>query len=111
MSRRSWRNSASRTARRQPSTPSVTASSRTSDRGRARGRATPRSDVNKHTPVALPGGTLWAQHNKKGRRMTGKIVHFEVPAKDTARAKKFYSSLFGYKIKDAEMPGMEYWLI
>ncbi|OLC58681.1 MAG: hypothetical protein AUH85_00340 [Chloroflexi bacterium 13_1_40CM_4_68_4] len=43
--------------------------------------------------------------------MTGKIVHFEVPAKDTARAKKFYSSLFGYKIKDAQMPGMEYWLI
>src|SRR2546425_870752 len=43
--------------------------------------------------------------------MAGKIVHFEVPAKDTARAKKFYSSLFGYKIKDAQMPGMEDWLI
>ena len=38
------------------------------------------------------------------------IVHFDLPADDPARAKKFYSELFGWKI-DA-VPGMEdYFLI
>jgi predicted enzyme related to lactoylglutathione lyase len=43
--------------------------------------------------------------------MAGKVVHFEIPAKDTARARKFYSSLFGWKITDANVPGTEYWLV
>jgi uncharacterized protein len=34
------------------------------------------------------------------------IVHFEIPAEDMARAKKFYSSVFGWKTED--VPGMEY---
>lgn len=42
--------------------------------------------------------------------MAGKIVHFEFPAKDVARAKKFYSSLFGWKFSDSGMPGMQYFL-
>ena len=33
------------------------------------------------------------------------IVHFEIPADDIERAKKFYSNLFGWKIEG--MPGME----
>lgn len=37
------------------------------------------------------------------------IVHFEIPADDVERAKKFYSELFGWEIK--EVPGMQYWLI
>ena len=38
------------------------------------------------------------------------IVWFEVPADDIQRAKKFYSSLFGWKIK--KFPGpKEYWHI
>jgi len=35
-----------------------------------------------------------------------KVQHFEIPADDMARAKKFYSSVFGWEIKD--VPGMEY---
>jgi predicted enzyme related to lactoylglutathione lyase len=36
------------------------------------------------------------------------IVWFEIPADNVARARKFYSSLFGWKIK--KFPGpMDYW--
>ena len=36
------------------------------------------------------------------------IVHFEIPADDVEKIRKFYSSLFGWKIE--RMPGpMEYW--
>jgi uncharacterized protein len=35
-----------------------------------------------------------------------KVQHFEIPADDMARAKKFYSSVFGWKIQD--VPDMEY---
>jgi predicted enzyme related to lactoylglutathione lyase len=35
-------------------------------------------------------------------------VHFEIPANDVEKVRKFYSSLFGWKIE--KMPGpMEYW--
>jgi predicted enzyme related to lactoylglutathione lyase len=43
--------------------------------------------------------------------MAGDIVHFEINAKDAKRAKRFYSTLFGWKYKDSEMPGVEYYLI
>ena len=43
--------------------------------------------------------------------MPGNIVHFEINAKDASRAKKFYSSLFGWKYKDSDIPGIEYYLI
>jgi len=37
------------------------------------------------------------------------VVHFEIPSDDTERAKKFYNSLFGWKME--KMPGpMEYWM-
>jgi uncharacterized protein len=31
--------------------------------------------------------------------MAGKLVHFELPAKDSARAKEFYGSLFGWQFQ------------
>ena len=42
------------------------------------------------------------------------IVHFEIPADDVERSKKFYTDLFGWKIE--KWPGavgrdMEYWMI
>ena len=42
------------------------------------------------------------------------IVHFEIPADDVERSRKFYTDLFGWKIE--KWPGpvsrdMEYWMI
>ncbi len=37
------------------------------------------------------------------------IVHFDVPADDTGRAKKFYSALFGWKFES--YPEMDYHLV
>jgi uncharacterized protein len=43
------------------------------------------------------------------------IVHFEIPADNVERAKKFYSTLFGWKIEKAEVKveadTMDYWMI
>ncbi len=36
----------------------------------------------------------------------GKVVHFEIPADDLTRAKKFYNTVFGWNA--TEMPEMEY---
>lgn len=38
------------------------------------------------------------------------VVHFEIPADNTERAKKFYSELFGWQFSKWEGP-MEYWLV
>lgn len=38
-----------------------------------------------------------------------KVVHFEIPADNLARAKKFYNTVFGWKMN--EMPQMEYVLV
>jgi predicted enzyme related to lactoylglutathione lyase len=38
------------------------------------------------------------------------IVHFEIPADDVERARKFYSTLFGWKIEKIEGE-MAYWMI
>lgn len=42
--------------------------------------------------------------------MAGKLVHFEIPAKDTSRATEFYKALFGWKIETFEGP-MEYHMV
>jgi predicted enzyme related to lactoylglutathione lyase len=42
--------------------------------------------------------------------MPGKLVHFELPAQDTARARKFWSDLFGWSFNNPGMPGIEYWM-
>jgi predicted enzyme related to lactoylglutathione lyase len=40
------------------------------------------------------------------------IVHFEIPAKNIEKLKKFYSDVFGWKIEKAQGPEpMEYWMI
>jgi len=41
------------------------------------------------------------------------IVHFEVPADDVERSRKFYSGLFGWKFEKwpGMESGMEYWII
>lgn len=57
------------------------------------------------------------QHDKKIKETIKipTIIHFEIPADDVERARKFYSTLFGWKIekmkvkKDVET--MDYWLI
>jgi len=38
------------------------------------------------------------------------IVHFEIPADDVEKLRKFYSKLFGWKITKTPGP-MEYWMI
>ena len=38
-----------------------------------------------------------------------KIVHFEIPAGDPARAKGFYERSFGWKID--QYPGFDYWMV
>ena len=38
-----------------------------------------------------------------------KIVHFEIPADDLTRAKKFYGSNFGWELEDME--GMDYTIV
>ena len=46
----------------------------------------------------------------KAAKASPNIVWFEIPADDVDRAKKFYSGLFGWKIK--AIPGMtDYWHI
>ena len=42
--------------------------------------------------------------------MPGKIVHFEVPAKDAARARTFWGSLFGWQFQNS-MPEMDYQMV
>ena len=39
----------------------------------------------------------------------GKVVHFEIPADNLARAKKFYSTVFGWILN--EFPEMEYTIV
>ena len=40
------------------------------------------------------------------------IVHFEIPAKDVEKLKKFYADLFGWRIEKAQGDmNMDYWLL
>ncbi len=38
-----------------------------------------------------------------------KVVHFEIPTDDLARAKEFYGSIFGWQLQDVE--GMDYTMV
>ena len=57
------------------------------------------------------------QHDKeiKDKNKIPTIVHFEIPADDVERAKKFYSALFSWKIEKIEVKKdgepMDYWMI
>ena len=46
---------------------------------------------------------------KTPRTPPASIIWFEIPADNLDRARKFYTSLFGWKI--TKFPGMEYWHI
>jgi predicted enzyme related to lactoylglutathione lyase len=37
-----------------------------------------------------------------------KVVHFEIPAEDLDRAKKFYGTVFGWSLETMSMPGGQY---
>jgi len=41
----------------------------------------------------------------------GKLVHFELPAQDAARARGFWSGLFGWQFQDSGMPDLDYQLV
>ena len=41
---------------------------------------------------------------------TGMWCHIEIPVTDHARAKAFYSEVFGWTFQDVDMPGMKYTL-
>jgi predicted enzyme related to lactoylglutathione lyase len=41
--------------------------------------------------------------------MSGRVVHFEIPFDDGARARTFYGELFGWQLDD--VPGMDYTLL
>ena len=43
--------------------------------------------------------------------MKNPVTHFEIPADNVARAKKFYEKTFGWGIEKFEMPGGDYWII
>jgi hypothetical protein len=43
--------------------------------------------------------------------MAGKLVHFEIPAQDTGRAREFWGGVFGWKFGDSAMPEMEYYMV
>jgi uncharacterized protein len=38
----------------------------------------------------------------------GKVVHFEIPTDDVARASEFYRSVFGWDLRDMSEFGMDY---
>ena len=40
-----------------------------------------------------------------------KVVHFEIPADDPARAKKFYEKVFGWKVEAVPGGEMPYWIV
>ena len=42
--------------------------------------------------------------------MPGKLVHFELPAQDTKRARDFWSGVFGWSFNEPGMAGFEYWM-
>jgi predicted enzyme related to lactoylglutathione lyase len=41
--------------------------------------------------------------------MSGEVGHFEIPADNLQRARKFYSTTFGWKL--TEVPGMDYTMV
>jgi predicted enzyme related to lactoylglutathione lyase len=60
-------------------------------------------------PAPVP---TFFQSPEKGGKVMSSVVHFEIPADDVERAKKFYGELFGWKIEKINDPTpMEYWVV
>jgi predicted enzyme related to lactoylglutathione lyase len=53
-------------------------------------------------------GTHHAEHGRDEEAMMGRVVHFELPADDPARAVSFYRDVFGWQVQGEE--GVEYYL-
>ncbi|HEX5408124.1 MAG TPA: AtaL-like protein [Pseudonocardiaceae bacterium] len=53
--------------------------------------------------AAIPPGNRASENGMKGIRVTGRVVHFELPADDVARASKFYTDAFGWNL--TPLPG------
>lgn len=47
----------------------------------------------------------------KMKNEINEIVHFEIPAKDPERLRKFYTNVFGWKFKNSAAQNMQYWNI
>ncbi len=74
-----------------------------------RGMGSPgRSQSPPDTPPSRPVEDTSTQ--KQDKRIIPTIVHFDIPADDVERARKFYTELFGWKIERTPGP-MEYWMI
>ena len=43
--------------------------------------------------------------------MAGKMVHFELPATDGDRARRFWSGVFGWEFAESGIPGMDYSMV
>ena len=43
--------------------------------------------------------------------MAGKLVHFEIPAADTGRARAFWSAVCEWEFGESAMPGFDYFLV
>ena len=43
--------------------------------------------------------------------MAAKLVHFELPAQDTQRARGFWSGVCGWEFGDSAMPDFEYFMV
>jgi predicted enzyme related to lactoylglutathione lyase len=48
--------------------------------------------------AAIPPGNRASENGTKGTSVTGRVVHFELPADDLARATKFYADAFGWNL-------------
>jgi predicted enzyme related to lactoylglutathione lyase len=44
-------------------------------------------------------------------RLDHTVVHFEIPANDVEKLRKFYENVLGWKITKTPMPEVEYWNI
>jgi hypothetical protein len=70
-------------------------------------------------PIAKPsdphhGTFIYARISPSGEATgmaTRTVVHFEIPATDPDRLRRFYSDCFGWEFRDAGAPGMQYWII
>ena len=103
------------------SSPAAAPSCRRSARRRGR-RERPAAERRAHRPASasVPGRSAYStsaltvlpfRRSKEPERMPGKLVHFELPSRDTNRAKTFWSGVFGWSFSDSGMPGMEYWMM
>ena len=52
---------------------------------------------------------LWPPHDATQGTMSGEVGHFEIPADSPDRARKFYSTVFGWKMN--VMPEMDYTMV